>query len=418
MKMRFYNARILTMKNRDVIEGELHTDGDKITYVGPLTNGGDFDKEIDCGGDLLMPGFKNAHTHTAMTFARSLSDEYQLDDWLHKAIFPREAKLTADHVYWLSKLGFAEYLSGGVTSCFDMYFELDAQAKAASESGFRNVFCGSVNDFGGIDHLESDYEKFNSGDPLISHMLGFHAEYTTSMDLMKTISMIANKHQAPVFTHISETKAEVEGCVERYGKSPVILLDELGMFDYGGGGFHCVWFDDKDIEVFKKHNLTAVLNAGSNLKLASGIAPAAKYVREGLNIALGTDGAGSNNGLDMFREMYMSEVLSNVVENNAAAIDPWNILKGATVGGANAMGLSNCDVLDVGKQADFIRINMMDPSMQPINNIVNNLVYSGSKNIVKMTVIAGKILYEDGKYNSIDLEKVIYNCNNIMEQLR
>ena len=419
MKLRFYNARILTMKDSELIKGELHTDEDKITYIGekPL-EGLVFDQEIDCNGDVLMPGLKNAHTHTAMTFARSLSDCYQLDDWLHKAIFPREAKLTSDYVYWLSKLGFAEYVSGGVTSCFDMYFERDAQAKAAVESGFRNVFCGGVNDFGGFDSLESDYLKFNEYDDLVSFKIGFHAEYTTSLELMKKISDIAHKYEAPVYSHISETSAEVEGCKERYGKSPVVLLDELGMYDFGGGGFHCVWFDDQDIEIFKNRNLYAVLNGGSNLKLASGIAPVSKYIDKGINLAIGTDGAGSNNGLDMFREMYLDTVLSNVVVNNAAAVDPFNILKAATTGGAAAMGLTDCDILAPGKKADFIRIDMTNPSMQPENNIVNNLVYSGSKSVVKTTVIGGKIVYDNGEYKTIDLEKVISNCNTIMEQLR
>lgn len=418
MKMRFYNARIITMNGREIINGELHTDGDTITYVGAEAKPGDFDKEVDCGGDVLMPGFKNAHTHTAMTFSRSLSDEYQLNDWLFKAIFPREAKLTADYVYWLSKLGFAEYLSGGVTSCFDMYFERDAQAKSAVETGIRNVFVGGVNDFGGIEALEDDYIKFNQYDDLISHKIGFHAEYTTSLDLMKTIRDIAHKYEAPVFSHLSETEAEVNGCKERYGKSPVVLLDELGMYDFGGGGFHCVWFDDQDIEIYKKKGLYAVLNAGSNLKLASGIAPAARYFREGINVAIGTDGAGSNNSLDMFREMYMDTVLSNVVEKDAAAVDPFNVLKAATTGGALAMGLNDSDILAAGKKADFIRLNMKDPAMQPENNIINNIVYSGSKALVKMTVVAGKILYEDGKFYTIDMEEVVSNCNKIMEQLR
>ena len=165
------------MKDDMIIEGELWTENDRITYIGPSVSAADkrFDREIDCKGNLLMPGLKDAHTHSAMTFSRSLADEYCLDDWLHKAIFPREAKLTYDDVYWFSKLAYAEYLAGGITSCFDMYFFKEASAKAAVETGFRHVFCGAANDYGGFADLERYYNEMNSYDPLISFIYGFHA---------------------------------------------------------------------------------------------------------------------------------------------------------------------------------------------------------------------------------------------------
>ncbi|MBO4637133.1 MAG: amidohydrolase [Clostridiales bacterium] len=418
MKIRFKNAKILTMKDRDIIEGELWVEDDKITYVGPSCSSDQtFDKEIDCGRDLLMPGLKDAHTHTAMTFARSLADNYQLDDWLHKAIFPIEGKLTAEHIDAFYRLGVAEYLKGGVTSCFDMYFQAKATADAAKKIGFRHVFCGSVNDFGGLDRLEDEFDTYNSYDPLISYVLGFHAEYTTSRDKMERISQIAHDRKAPVYAHISETRAEVAGCVERYGVTPVVLFDQIGLFDFGGGGFHCVHFSEEDRKIFKKKGLFLVFNACSNLKLASGIAPVASYIREGQKIAVGTDGAGSNNALSMFREMYLDTVLSNVSEDDAASVDPFEILKAATVGGAECMGLTDCDVLEAGKQADIIRIDMSCPCMQPLNNIANNIVYSGDTSIVKMTMIAGKILYEDGKFNTIDISGVYDRCNGYMREL-
>ncbi|MCR5328763.1 MAG: amidohydrolase [Saccharofermentans sp.] len=419
MSIRFYNCRILTMKDNSITEGELWTDNDRISYIGPSVDSSDktFDREIDCKGNLLMPGLKNAHTHSAMTFSRSLADEYCLNDWLFNAIFPREDKLTPEHVYWFAKLAYADYLAGGITSCFDMYFHKDENAKAAVETGFRHVFCGAANDFGGLDELEGYYNSLNSYDPLVSFIYGFHAEYTTSEDNLKRISDLAHKYEAPVFTHISETAAEVEGCKERYGITPAVLFDKLGIFDFGGGGFHCVWFTDEDRDVFKKRALWSVFNSCSNLKLASGITPVYKFIEKDMKIAIGTDGAGSNNALSMFREMYLSTVLSNVETNNAAAVDPFIILQAGTTGGALCMGLNDSDVLDTGKKADIIMIDMNKPSMQPENNIVRNIVYSADNSVVKMTMIDGKILYEDGKYYTLDLDEVISECNKLKEDL-
>ena len=419
MSIRFYNCRILTMKDNKITEGEVWTDNDRISYIGSSLESCDktFDREIDCKGNLLMPGLKNAHTHSAMTFSRSLADEYCLDDWLHKAIFPREAKLTPEHVYWFSKLAYADYLAGGITSCFDMYFHRYDNAKAAVETGFRHVFCGAANDFGGCESLEENYNDLNSYDPLVSFFMGFHAEYTTCEDNLKLMSDLAHKYNAPVFTHISETSAEVEGCKERYGITPAVLFDKLGIFDFGGGGFHCVWFTDEDRDVFKNRGLWSVFNACSNLKLASGITPVYKFIEKDMKIAIGTDGAGSNNALSMFREMYLSTVLSNVETNNAAAVDPFTILKAGTTGGALCMGLNDSDVLDIGKKADIIMIDMNKPSMQPENNIARNIVYSADNSVVKMTMIDGRILYEDEKYTTIDLDEVFKVCNKLKEDL-
>lgn len=419
MTVRFYNARILTMKDQNITEGELWTDNDRISYIGPSVDMSDkkFDREIDCKGNLLMPGLKNAHTHSAMTFSRSLADEYCLNDWLFKAIFPREAKLTPEHIYWFTKLAYAEYLSGGITACFDMYPKRIESARAAVESGFRYVSCDDANDFGGMDLMEENYNKFNSYDPLVSYIYGFHAEYTTHLDNLKRVSELAHKYEAPVFAHISETKAEVEGCKERYGVTPAVLFDQLGIYDFGGGGFHCVWFTDEDRDIFKKRGLWSVFNACSNLKLASGITPVYKFIEKDMNIAIGTDGAGSNNALSMFREMYLDTVLSNVETNNAAAVDPFTILKAGTTGGALCMGLDDCDVLAEGKKADIIMIDMNKPSMQPENNIVRNIIYSADNSVVKMTMIDGKILYEDGKFTTLDLDEVYKMCSKFMGDL-
>ena len=190
--------------------------------------------------------------------------------------------------------------------------------------------------------------------------------------------------------------------------SPVAFFEKMGAFDYGGGGYHCCHFSDEDIEIFKRHNCSVVTCPGSNTKLASGIAPISKYLEKGLNIAIGTDGPASNNCLDMFKEMTLVYSLQKVTLKDPTAMPAFEVLKMATVNGAKAMGLTDCDVLEVGKKADIIEIDLSRPNMQPLNNIVTNIVYSGSKENIKMTMINGKILYRDGKFFTKEKPSTIY----------
>lgn len=417
--IRFYNGRLLSFKNGfEITDDEVWTNGSEIAFVGK-NHDKKADREIDLNGNLLMPAFKNAHTHSAMTFARSLADDLPLQPWLYDMIFPMEAKLNESDIYTLSRLAFLEYLSSGISACFDMYYYPEAMAKASVDAGFRTVMCGAVNNFKeSVSLLDEYYQKHNSYDELISYRLGFHAEYTTSKDLMNGIALLAEKHEAPVFTHSSETKSEVEGCLERYGKTPTELFEELGLFNYGGGGFHSVWMSENDLEIYKKHGIWAVINAGSNSKLASGIAPLEKMQKAGINTAIGTDGPSSNNALDMFREMYLAAVTQKLKTSDAAACDAAELLKAATVGGAHCMGLYNCDIIDTGKKADLTVIDLHRPNMQPINNIIKNIVYSGSKENVKLTMINGKILYENGEFIGTDIEKIYYEVQKITDRLK
>jgi 5-methylthioadenosine/S-adenosylhomocysteine deaminase len=229
--------------------------------------------------------------------------------------------------------------------------------------------------------------------------MGFHAEYTCDKELLEKLSDLAHKYKQPMYTHNSETLREVEECKGRYNMTPTVFLDSLGLFDFGGGGYHCCHMSDEDFEVFKKRGLSAVTNPGSNTKLASGIAPVKRFLDEGINLAIGTDGPSSNNCLDMFREMFLVTGLAKLREKDASVVNGMEVLKMATVNGAKAMGLPDCDVLAEGKEADIIMIDLNQPNMQPINDIANNIVYSGSKQNVKMTMIHGDIRYEDGKFN-------------------
>ncbi|MBR5474299.1 MAG: amidohydrolase [Lachnospiraceae bacterium] len=424
MKVRFYNGRVLTMEEgRPIFEGEVRVSGNRIVYVGlseQAPEGEIFDREIDLKGNLIMPGFKNAHTHSGMTFARSLADDLPLHEWLNNMIFPMEAKLTPEQIYHLSKLAILEYLTSGITANFDMYLTPETVAQASVDMGFRTVMVGAVNNFSqSLAQLEDWYVKYRDYHELITFCLGFHAEYTTSRELLEGVAALAQKYQAPVYTHNSETASEVEGCMERYGMTPTQLFDSLGIYDFGGGGYHCVYMTEEDLAIFKRRELSVVTNPASNLKLASGIAPIGQMMSTGVNVAIGTDGPSSNNCLDMFREMFLVTALAKYREQNAAACDAEAVLRMATVGGAKAMGLTDCDVLAEGKLADLIVIDLKQPNMQPINHIEKNLVYSGSKQNVKLTMVNGRILYEDGAFFvGEDPEAIYAKANEIVAQIR
>ena len=420
--IRFYNGRVLSFTNgTEITNDEVWTDGGSICYVGPQKAAmPQFEREIDLKGDLLLPGFKNAHTHSAMTFLRSMADDMPLDRWLNEQVFPREAKLSPDMLYVMTKLAIMEYLSSGITSSFDMYFHNDAYVKANIDAGFRTVICGALNNFDrDITALEREYLHFNNCHELISYRLGFHAEYTTSLERMEYVASLTHKYKAPMFVHSSETKGEVQGCIERHGVTPTVLFDRLGMYDHGGGGFHCVYMSEEDIDIFRRRKLCAVLNPASNLKLASGIAPVTRFLSEGIDLAIGTDGAASNNALDFFREMYLVTALAKYREADASVCDANRVLEMACVGGAKAMGLTDCDCIATGKKADMTVINLHRPNMHPLNNISKNIVYAGSKENVRLTMVNGKVLYENGEFFiGEDAGKLYAEADKISEALR
>ncbi len=424
MKTRFYHARILTMEEgRPVLEGELWVEQERITYVGPETVSAKevlWDQEIDCQGNLLMPGFKNAHTHSGMTLLRSYADDLPLQSWLEEQVFPVEAKLTAEDIYHLTKLAVLEYLTSGVTAIFDMYLTPESIAESCSEMGMRCVQTGAVNNFSqSVALLKEWHHSLNGRDPLLSFLPGFHAEYTCSRELLEELAGFARENRLPMYMHVSETEAEVQGCKERYGMTPGMFLDSLGMFDYGGGIFHGVWLTPEERTMLKEKQVSIVTNPASNMKLASGIAPVAEFLKEGLNVAIGTDGPASNNCLDMFREMFLVTGLAKLSARDASAVDALEVLKMATVNGARAMRLWEADLLAPGKLADVIMIDLHQPNMQPLNHIEKNIVYSGSKQNVIMTMIHGQIRYWKGEFSrGVDPEQIYGKANEIIARIR
>lgn len=433
MKTRIYNARILTMKkDQEIFRGEIWIKNDTIFEVkrdssfteksGNTVKSGThvWDVEIDAEENLIMPGFKNAHTHSPMVFLRSYADDMRLQEWLFDKVFPAEAKLTREDVFWLTKLAIMEYLTSGITAVFDMYKFKEDSGRAAADCGFKMVFCGDMNDFGGtVEEMEADYLKYNGTENgLLSYRMGFHAEYTTSRERMEEIAALAQKYEAPIFVHCAETKREVEECKERSGMTPAAYMDSLGLFRYGGGLFHGVHMENRDFDLLREKGISVVTNPASNLKLASGIAPVKRYLDEGIRLAIGTDGPASNNCLDMFREMFLCTSLQKVLCDRPEAVPAADVLEMATVNGAEVMGLEDCDVLAAGRKADLIMVDLMQPNMQPLHSIQRNIVYSGSKQNVKMTMINGKVLYRNGTFFLKEPPQLIYEkVNSIAERI-
>lgn len=445
MNLRFYHAYVLTMEEQETESDkrELWVCNDRIVYVGQPADENErqqimrrcnipphgFDREIDCAGDVLMPGFKNAHAHSGMTLLRSAADDLPLSEWLHQQIFPREAMLTPQDIKILTKLAIMEYVSGGVTAVFDMYLTPDEIAGAFIETGMRCVQCGTVNNFThSAEQLEDYFLRLNAIHPLMGYRLGFHAEYTTDRKLLAQIAALSEKYRAPVHMHLSETEKEVAECKARYGMSPVAFLDSLGMFEYGGAGYHCVYVSGEDMDILAAKGVAVVTNPASNMKLVSGIAPIKEFIKRGICVAVGTDGPASNNGLDMFREMYLLSVLAKWREREPAAVSPLQILTMALGNGARVMGLPDCTSLKEGAKADMIRIDMRQPEMRPLHGVGDgklkpsgfaaNLVYSGSKRDVRMTMVDGRILYEDGKYDlNVDTNVLYEQVEKIADRI-
>ena len=431
MNLRLYNARILTMEQkRKVFKGEIWIRNERIVNVAseeelerewkkeemPRIT---WDQEIDCQGNLLMPGFKDAHTHSPMTLLRSYSDDLPLDRWLKEKVFPVEEKLTPDDIYQLTRLAVLEYLTSGITAIFDMYISPADVARACIDTGMRCVLTSGLNNFtSSIEQVESEYNQWNRENPLISYELGCHAEYTCDKRLLTQLSGLAHRHRAPVYMHMAETAKEVKECRERYGMTPAMFMDSLGMFEYGGGAFHCVHMTQDDMDIFYRRRVYVITNPASNAKLASGVAPIKDFLDKRVHVAIGTDGAASNNCLDMFREMFLVAGMSNLREMDAASLDAERVLRMATVNGAKAMRLNRAETLAKGKLADIIMIDMHQPNMQPVHNIAKNIVYSGSKSNIKMTMINGKILYMDGRFNvGEDPEEIYRACDGIAKRI-
>ena len=425
MNIRLKNAVIMPKAGAEAFRGEVQIADGKIVYAGKQNDRMYFaaEREKDCRGNLLVPGFCNAHAHSAMTLFRGIADDLPLREWLFDRIFPLEDCLTEEDVYWGTMLAAAEYVRGGTTAVADMYFFHDTAAKALRKSGMAVALCCGTNDIGGGDvkeHLKTMESRYHAyeGKERLKYILGLHAEYTCSDALLEGTADLAATLGAPTYIHCSETLKEVGECSVRRGMTPVEYLHKIGFFDCGGIIAHGTYLEKTDIELLKEKNVTVASNPSSNLKLASGVAPVYTMLKNGLRVALGTDGAASNNALSMFREMYLMSCLQKERMKDASAVSAESALSAATEAGYAALGFNGGEIRE-GKDADLVLIDLDAPGMRPRADFGKSLVYSADTSAVLMTVAGGHIAYEEGQYEIGEkIEEIYRNTERCIKRLR
>lgn len=424
------NALLITMEEgRQPIEnGCVYVEGSTIAYAGSqdgLPEGLKPDDVIDAKGHVCMPGFINTHTHLPMTLFRGAAEDVPLDTWLKDVIWPMEARLNEGHVYWGSMLALAELVRGGVTCVNDQYFFCDAIVEAASQAGMRAIIGRGLSDIalGGVEKLpeaEALFHKYNGMDGgRIRVSICPHAEYTNSVSFLRKCAETAQKLGAPIHTHISETKKEHEECIARHGMTPLALFDKLGCLEGTFMAAHCVWIEDSDLELMKEKGAGVLHCPGSNLKLGSGIARIEKMRQMGIKAGLGTDGAASNDNLSLWEEMSLCSFLQKGVNNTPTALPAEYALHMATSGGAEALGLSKwLGTIEKGKKADIILIDTDQPHYYPRADMRKHLVYCGNSYDVRLTMIDGRVVFKDGEYLTLDIEKIYHSVQKSAEELR
>ena len=393
------------------------TDG-KISYLGkkpPEEKPGNI---IDGTGMVMMPGLINCHTHLPMALLRGYADDLALQTWLGEYIFPREEHLDARAVKAAALLGVAECLRFGVTSVSDMYYFEDAVAEAVAQSGIKanlslatTMFLGDDFDFEtypACREMVALHEKWHGYDSgRIKIDCSIHAEYTSTYQLWDALAEYAINNRLGMHVHLSETRAEQEECMEKYGLTPAQVLDCHHVFDARTIAAHCVHLTEDDMRLLAKRSVSAVHCPVSNLKLASGCADVMGMVRAGMNVCLGTDSAASNNNLDLFEEIKACALMAKGKTGDPTAVGAEAALMMATVCGARAQGREKeCGQIAVGMDADLILLDFNQPHLIPCHNMLSNLVYAASGHDVALTMVRGRILYCAGKYPTIDLNAV------------
>ena len=394
----------------EVEAANIFISGDKISKItrGEVTH----DHIIDGKNKFATPGLVNAHTHASMTLLRSYSDDKSLMDWLQKDIWPIEDKMTRQDIYWGAKLAAVEMSRGGTTAFADMYGpNMEEVAKVVDESGLRGSLSQGLISFAdGDKKLASNVELYKNfhgaAEGRITIMLGPHAIYTCPPEYLKKVAAEAQKLGAEIHMHMNETQTEIEDCIKNYGKRPFEVVADTGLFESGTLAAHCVWLSDSEIEIIKSKKIRVAHNPGSNMKLASGIAPVTKLLDKKITVALGTDGASSNNNLDMLEEIRLAALLAKVESMNPLAVPAAQALQMATEFGAEALGLKNIGRLEVGSKADIVLWDMNGAEWLPNYNPVSLLVYSASSASADTVIVDGKILIQNRELKTLDAEKI------------
>lgn len=373
---------------------------------------------------VLMPGFYNAHGHSPMVPMRGYADNEILQDWLDKYILPFEDQLYDEGVYWTTLLANAESLRYGIVSTTEMYYFVDAMARAYSSSGMKANLGRSVVNFG--EPVEESYRLKEMTDAIeiyhgwadgrILTACDLHAEYTNDEVMIRKVAELAKHYDVGCQVHCAETEHEVQGCIKRHGMTPVEFFNECGLFDQPTNAAHCIWLSDNDIKILKDKNVTVSSCPSSNLKLSDGICDVNKLYDAGINVAIGTDSVASNNNLNFLEEVKLFALLGKL-KGGADTMPADKVLYSATRAGALAQGRKDCGLVKEGYKADLIVVDMNVPNMKPVHSVLNNLIYSADGKDVCLTMVDGQVLYQDGEYKTIDIEKVMAVTEQVKDKM-
>ena len=421
----------LLIKNATVVlpDGQTKTaniavEGSKILAIGEAPADFIAEQTIDAKDMLAIPGFVNAHTHASMTLLRSYADDMELMTWLNDHIWPVEAKMISNDIYWGAALAAVEMIQSGTTTFADMYGPfMERVADVVTESGMRGVLSRGIIGVApdGEKKLEENislYEDYNgAANGRIKVMFGPHAPYTCPPEFLKKVAAAAQRLGAEVHIHMNETKAEIEQITKQYGKRPFEYVEDTGLFESPTLAAHCVHLSDDEIAIIKKHHIRVAHNPGSNMKLESGIAPVPRLLKEGVTVALGTDGTSSNNNLDMLQEVQLAALLHKVNEYDPLAVPAFEALKMGTEYGAKAVGLDGIGRIAPGAKADIVLVSMKGAAWVPRFNEVSLLVYSGSAADVDTVICDGKVLMQHREILTLDEEKIKYEAQKCAERL-
>ncbi len=406
------------------VRSDIYINGGTILAVGekPL----DFiaDKIISGRDRLAIPALINCHTHSYMSVFRNIADDLPFNEWLFDRIMPLENIIDSSDAYWGCLLACIEMIRSGTSTFCDMHMFPNTTPEAALKSGMRVVvtrgLSGGGGDTGGsrrINEAIAEIEMF-SGEELLSFMIAPHAVYTCDREYLLKAVKLAEKLSLPLNTHLSESAFEVSSCISENGLTPVGYLDSLGFFRQKTLAAHCVHITEEDMDILAENSVSVAVNAKSNLKLGNGIAPVKRLLEKGVNICLGTDGAASNNSLNLFSEMNFNSLLHKGISGDASAVSAADVFSFATENAANALGIEKTGKIKAGYKADIAILDTSCPQMQPMNNPVSALCYSANGGEVVTTIINGKIVMEDRVLTEIDEQEVYYNIERIKKKLK
>ncbi len=419
MSLLLKNASIITADEKGTVinSGCLGVKGNLIDYAGVYNEEleAGYERILDLKNKVVMPGFVNAHNHAAMTMFRNYADDLKLMDWLFNRIFPLEEKLTAEDAYWASLLAILEMIKSGTTTFCDMYMFMDKTAEAVVQSGMRASLGRGLQGDGEsktdyrIQESLDLYNKYHdSNEGRLRVNLAPHSVYTATPVYLEKIAQIADDLQCEVQIHLSETEEEVKNSILKYNMTPIKLANEAGLLNSKALAAHCVAVNEEDIRILKERGVNVIHNPCSNMKLGSGIAPIKRFLDEGINVALGTDGASSNNNLDMLKEIKMAVYLQKVFLKDPTAINTDQSIRMATFNGAKALGFKGVGQIKSGYKADLIIIDLDKPWHYPRYNVKSSIIYSGNSSDIETVIVDGKIIMEKGEIITIDEERITY----------